>query len=231
MGLNYIWDLMIKANNSGIAKRDIRFAQASVYSPYMELSLENMNALTVEREIEINPYYRFDSIFDGLFHPNYEGDMELRQQLFDIIVHFLADMDLTQGMNKREFYIRFVLRDMENGVFGENVKKQIMTFTREERDIVAVNLLQLYESGEALHLLKDTMRKIFKRSTIYVNCDSSDKLLFYIGQEETAQSRAKVELIRNIFLPVRFSTELYWVHHFGIIGVEDTMRMDRTALI
>lgn len=229
--MNYIWDLMIKAQRSGMEKRDIRFVPASVYSPYMELSLENLNEAVVSPEVQVNPYYRFDAIFGGLFHPDYTEDLELRNQLFDIIVHYLAEIDLTQGMNKREFYIRLAARDIEEGAFGENVRKQFRHFSGEERDIVAVNVLQLYETGEALHLLRDTMRKIFPRSTIYVNCDAKDKLLFYIGEEETAATRARVELIVNLFLPIRFSTELYWRHHFGIFGVDETMRLDHTALI
>ncbi|MNG29336.1 hypothetical protein D3C84_1147480 [compost metagenome] len=74
------------------------------------------------------------------------------------------------------------------------------------------------------------MRKVFKRSTIYAICEEKDELILYVGQEETVESRGKVELILDLFLPVRFRTELYWSRHFGILGVEDTMRLDTMAL-
>ncbi|WP_236338162.1 iron-dependent peroxidase [Paenibacillus plantiphilus] len=230
MGLNYIWDLIIKSERAGIAKRDISFAVAEVYSPYMELSLESLNARTAERRVELNPYYRFDHIFDGMFDINNDEDVELREQLFDILIHFLADIDLTQGLNKREFYIRFALRDLENGAYGDKVMRSIGLFGREERDMIALNLLRLYETGEAVYLLKDTMRKVFKRSTIYANCEEKDELLVYVGQEETEEARAKVGLIMDIFLPVRFHVEFYWNRHFGILGLEDTMRQDGIAM-
>ncbi|HBZ79228.1 MULTISPECIES: iron-dependent peroxidase [Brevibacillus] len=230
MGVNYIWDLVIKARRAGVAKRDITFQAAKVYSPYMELSQEAINAKTVDKTVEVNPFYRFDDIFRELFDVNYTDEPELRHVLFDIVIHLLADIDLVQGMNKREYYIRFVLRDLEAGLFGKRTADHIRLFTQEEREIIAGNLLRLYETGEAVYLLRDTMRKIFPRSTIYANCEEKDELLLYVGQEETAAARARLELIKDIFLPVRFQTEVYWRNHFGILDVEETMQIDSMAM-
>ena len=228
--MNCIWDLLIKAERSGIEKILLQFTLAKVFSPYMELSLENLNAKEVDQIIEINPYYRFYEIFRDLFDPNIETDVELRNSLFDVLIHFLAEIDLMQGMNKREYYIRFLQQDLEAGVFGSSVKDNIYLFTKEERVMIASNLLRLYETGEAVYLLKDTTKKVFTRSTIYANCEEKDELLFYIGQAETPIARAKIELIKDLFLPVRFSTELYWSYHFGIMEVEETMQVDYIAL-
>jgi hypothetical protein len=230
VGLNYIWDLVIKADWSGLERKDLTFAAAKVFSPYMELSPEALNAAVVERRVEVNPYYRFYDIFRDLFDVNNHEEVELRNTLFDIAIHLLAELDVMQGMNKQEYYIRFVLRDLEAGLFGSRVKEGLVLFNREEQEIIAANVLRLYETGEALYLLRDTMRKLFKQSTLYANCEEKEELLFYIGKEETKAVRAKVELVRELFLPARFHTELYWSDHFGIIGVEETMKQDHIAL-
>ncbi|WP_202113496.1 iron-dependent peroxidase [Paenibacillus sp. MMS18-CY102] len=228
--MNYIWDLMIRAANAGMDKRDITFVPARSYSPYMELSLQNLNASAAETVVEVNPYYRFEHIFSAWLDPNVEEYDELRYQLFDLIMHQLADIDIVQGMSRQEYYIQFILRDMEEGAYGVRVSERIGMFNQLERDGIAANLLGLYQTGEALYWLKNTMRKVFKRSTIYAICEEKDELILYVGQEETVESRAKVELILDLFLPVRFRTELYWSRHFGILGVEDTMRLDTMAL-
>ncbi|MCM3340831.1 iron-dependent peroxidase [Paenibacillus sp. MER TA 81-3] len=230
MGVNYIWDLIIKAEQSGLNVNNIRFAPAKVYSPYMELSLEDLNARTVEQQVEVNPYYRFYDLFKDMFDINNEEDVELRNTLFDIVLHFLTGIDRVQGMNRREYYIKFVLRDMEEGRFGARVSEGIKLFDREEREAIAGNVLRLYETGEAVYLLKDTLRDIFRCSTIYANCEDKDELLFYVGQEETDTARAKLELIKELFLPARFHTEVYWRDHFGIIDVDDTMRLGGISL-
>ncbi|MET3210161.1 UNVERIFIED_CONTAM: hypothetical protein ABIC26_003109 [Paenibacillus sp. PvR008] len=228
--MNYIWDLLMRAKEQELDVNSFRFVPAVSYSPYMELSLTELNTSELEQVVEINPYYRFYSIFRDLFPPDAEEYLELRESLFDIMIHFLAEMDLYQGMNRREYHIRFVQRDIGNGIFGPNVKESFTQLNREEQDAIAEGLLRLYETGEAVHLLKETMRRVFHRSIIYTNCEEKDELLIYIGQEETQLSRIKADLILDLFLPARFTIELYWTRHFGILDADPTMKIDAIAL-
>lgn len=228
--MNYIWDLVIKAKNGGIQQKDLYFMPAAVYSPYMELSYEDLNTQWVDSTIEINPYYRFHSIFYQLLDVNVSENEELRKTLFDIVVHLLADIDVMHGMSKREYYIRFLIKDIEMGVFGEEVKLHFTYFQQLEKEIVANHVLRIYETGEKIFLLKETISQLFPRSTVYANCNERDEILIYIGQKETEEARAKIELILALFLPVLFHVELYWQYHFGIIEIEETMMIDRIAL-
>ncbi|WP_427181565.1 iron-dependent peroxidase [Paenibacillus sp. TC-CSREp1] len=228
--MNYIWDLIIRAKRNGMDMREVTFVPARVYSPYMEISHTDLNASSVEGFIEINPYYRFFDIFRDLFDINNEEQLELRQALFDLVIHFLADMDLMQGMNKREYYIRFILKDMHSGIYGDRVRRRLALFEQEEQEVIACNMLRLYDTGEAVHLLRNTLVRMFPRSILYANCEEKDELLLYIGQVEQAEAKEKLELILELFLPVRFDTEIYWQHHFGILDVDYTMTQDGIAL-
>ncbi|WP_431087441.1 iron-dependent peroxidase [Paenibacillus sp. 8b26] len=228
--MNYVWDLLMRAKEQELDVNSFRFVPAVSYSPYMELSFTELNTSELEQVVEINPYYRFYSIFRDLFPPDAEEYLELRESLFDIMIHFLAETDLYQGMNRREYHIRFVQRDIGNGIFGPKVSESFAQLNREEQDAIAEGLLRLYETGEAVHLLKETMRRVFHRSIIYTNCEEKDELLIYIGQEETQLSRIKADLILDLFLPARFTIELYWTRHFGILEADPTMKIDAIAL-
>jgi len=228
--MNYIWDLLIKAENEGMRKQAIQFTTATSYSPYMELSNEMINAQTIEHTVEVNPYYRYYEIFKDLFPPEDVGEDEFKTIFFDVILHFLAEIDLVQGMNKREYYLRFIVKDIEDGVFGSNAKKNMKWFTKAEQVQLALNMLRMYETGDEIYLLKDTMRKLFKDCMIYIRSDEKDELLIYIGQQQCESTQSKVELILELFLPIRFQTEIYWKQHFGIIEVEETMRLDHIVL-
>lgn len=230
MGVNYIWDLLIKAESNGLRKQDVQFIPAASYSPYMELSHEMINEQTVDEVVEVNPYYRYYEIFKDLFPPESDGEEELKNPLFDVVLHFLADIDLRQGMNKQEFYVQFFLKDIEAGSFGKDVKDKMTWFTKVEKEQIATNMLKLYQTGDEIYLLKDTMRKLFKGCVIYLKPDVKDELLIYVGQEKCEMIQSKVELIQEIFLPLRFQTEIYWKQHFGIMDAEETMRMDQIAL-
>ncbi|MEK4114938.1 iron-dependent peroxidase [Paenibacillus sp. FSL W8-0919] len=229
MGVNYIWDFMIEAERSGWEKRDVVFEAARIFSPYMELSPYELNA-SIEQRVEMNPLYRFDDILGGLADMNLDADTELREALFDIVVHFLADIDRMQGMNRREFYIQFVLRDIREGRFGKRIQEHIQLFGREEQEWIARNVLQLHETGEALHWYKDTLRMAFPSCIVYSNCETQDEIIAVLGVSETPEGRCRADLIRDLFLPLRFHLELYWERHFGIIGIGDTMAIGSTAL-
>ncbi|MNC60287.1 hypothetical protein D3C75_1101560 [compost metagenome] len=135
-----------------------------------------------------------------------------------------------QGMNKREYYISFVLRDIESGLYGTGVKTWMSLFTKEEQEVIAEGILRMYDTGESLQLLKSVVRSIFPRSTIYVNSEEKDEMLFYIGRKKSERSSGKLQLLMTLFLPVRFQTQVYWDCHFGIIEADDTMIQDRIAM-
>ncbi|MFJ8462013.1 MULTISPECIES: iron-dependent peroxidase [Lysinibacillus] len=230
MAMNYIWDLLIKAEDEGLSKKDIYFNLAKTYSPYMELSPQLLNAQYVEQHVEVNPYYRYFEIFNNLFHPDNTTNIEFRDYLFDIALHFLAEIDRMQGMNKREFFIRFILKEIEANVFGNLVRDNIHAFTKKEQEIVVLNMLRLYQTGEEIYLLKDTLKRLFKHCIIYVKSEEQDELLLYIPQKQTEQNQRKVQLVQEIFLPIGFHIEVYWQYHFGIMDAEETMKLDRIVL-
>lgn len=228
--MNYIWDYVIAAKQQGIEKEEITFLPAEDYSPYMELSPELLNSSHVSKEVEVNPYYRFYDMFKDLFHPDAVVDEEFRNVLFDIVIHLLAEIDLMQGMNKREYYTRFVLKDLERGVLGKNIQQSLSLFTEEEKEIIALNILRLYETNKELYLFIDTIKKIFKNSIIYVKSEEKEELLLYVGVKKTQISQQKLQLIQEIFLPIHFHVKLFWNYHFGMIDVDETMKINKIAL-
>ncbi len=228
--MNYVWDVIILARRLGVDLKNINFIAAKSYSPYMELSFKYINGTAYEGDIEVNPYYRFYEIFKDLFNINNTEDVELRETLFDILMHFLSDIDTYAGMSKREFYKRFLLKDLNSGLFGSDLKEKMQLFSKDEQDILAHNIIKLYISGDMLYLFKDTLRRIFKNPTVYVNYEAKDELLIYIREERTDLNEAKMEFIKEIFLPIKFRTEIYWNYHFGIIGVDETMIIGNIAL-
>lgn len=127
----------------------------------MELSPQLLNAQQLEQQVEVNPYYRYYEIFKNLFHPDNVNDLELRQYFLDFVLHFLAEIDRMQGMNKREFSIQFILREIDANVFGNTVRDNMHAFTKKEKEMVVLNILRLYQTGDEIYLLKDTMKRLF----------------------------------------------------------------------
>lgn len=224
--MNYIWELAIKAKNQGYNENDIYFKKGDKFSPYMELSMENLNEKDILSEIEINPYYRYYNIFHELFSPDFIENKEIIEVIHDLTIHHLKDIDLFMGMSKREYYINFIINDLKNGIFGEYVKEKLSFFSNYELKIVANNLLNLFVTGEGVYLLKDTIKKIFTNTYIFSNAAERDEVIFFLRTKETKEKSEKISVIKYLFLPFKYTVLIYWEHIFGIIGIDELMKND-----
>ena len=223
--MNYIWELAINAVNRDMDPDTVFYRCGRPFSGYMELSFSEMNETEISTEVEINPFYRYHSIFKELFHPDFDEGVEVVDTVHDLAIHHLKDIDVLMGMGRREYYIRFVIGDMHGGRFGEYVRENIHVLTRGEQKIVADNLLSLYTTAECIHLLKDTIGKVFTNSYILLNTEEKDEIVCFLRTRETAEKTAKMEFIKYLFLPFKCDVLIYWDRMFGIIGVPDLMEM------
>ena len=225
--MNYIWELAVGAKNKGMSDEDIFFKIGRPFSGYMELSFTDLNEKNIYDEIEINPYYRYYEIFKNLFHPNFLENEEVIEVMHDLLIHHLKDIDVLMGMNKREYYIKFILADINKGIYGNYIKEKIKSFDNNEKYIICGNILNLDITGEAIFLLRDTIRRIFTKTYIFSNADEKDEIVFYLRTKRTKEKEEKIEVIKYLFLPFKCSVEIYWENMFGVLEVNELMRIDR----
>lgn len=231
--MNYIYNMLLKADEQNVKREKIKFKQAEIFSPYMEMAFEeiNFNGIPKNQEVEINSFYRFEGIFKEIFDINFKENIELRNTLFDILIHYLAGLDLKSGLSKKEFYKIFLLRDIENNVFGESLKSNIECFNKEEKDIFLNGLITLYETGTSLELFKNVLSRIFRYSTVYLSKDAPKDIYIYLSEYKNESFEGKVNSIIDTFLPVNMNSFLFWDKHFGIIGEENVMKSDEIVMV
>ncbi len=231
--MSYIWNCLLKAEEMGIDKNKIEFVNAEICSPYMEVSFEDLNTkvLPEDNKIEVNIYYRFYEIFKELFDINYEEDKEIRNVLLDIILHFLGKLDLKSGISKKELYKKFILQDIKNKVFGENLANNINAFNKRELDSVLDGILTLYTTGTSLYLFRKVLTSVFKDSSIYASKDNVKKIYIYLAEKRDSLKISKIQGIIDTFLPINNETLIFWDKHFGIVGVDSTMIIDNMIMV
>ena len=217
--MNYIYDIFLKADEQNVNREKIRFKQAKVFSPYMEIAFDEINFTDIPRDkqIEINSFYRFQEIFQELFDSNFEENIELRNTLFDILIHYLGEMDLKSGLSKNEF--------------GKDLNTNIDFFNKEEKDIFLNSLITLYKTGTSLELFNKVLVKIFKYSTIYLSKDAPKDIYIYLSEYKNETFEGKINAIVDTFLPVNMTSFLFWDKHFGIIGQEKTMNINEIMMV
>lgn len=231
--MNYIWEVLLKADKQKLQRKKIKFKKSEICSPYMEIAFEDLNStlLPEDNVIEVNECYRFYDIFKDLFNINVQESKELREVLLDILLHYLGELDLKRGICKEGFYKEFLMRDIMNEVFGHTLAENINCFENKECDAFLNGLITLYKTGVSLQLFNKILRKIFKNSVVYSNKEQPKRIYIYLDEIKTKESEKKIEIIIGTFLSIDMKPLILWDRHFGILGFDNTMKNGEIVMI
>lgn len=230
--VKYLWEVFLKAKEQGISREHIQFLIAKSYSAYIEVSdaFLNQNELEEGLQIEVNPYYRFYDIFKELNQPEMREFPSLRKSLANLIFHLLAENDSLSGMTKEEYYKKLLYRDIRCGAFGKDVAESVGLFGRKDREIILSGLLRQYQTGSSLDIFKDMIEALIPENIVYHSNENFYEILVYVGVKKEKNVAAKMEFLVKMFVDLPYHVDIYYEYHFGIIGVEPTMKIDEIAL-
>lgn len=231
--MNYIWNVLLQAKKEKIDFNDLSFIPAEYYSPYMEIAFDDINCTKIadNRKVEVNYWYRFYDIFKDLFNINNKEDIELREVLFDVIMHFLGELDLMSGINKEYFYKQLLLKDINNNIYGEFLKENIKVFSIDELNYFLDGLINQYKCNTSLLLLRKVTKSIFKSCIIYISKEKPKEIYVFLGEKYSEEKLKKINMILEVFMTINMKPLIFWDKHFGIMGVEDTMILDNMVMV
>ncbi len=229
--MNYAWEAVLQAEKNKGDRNKLRFVEASTPSPYMEVSVLNLNQESPEDDrVEINPLYRLADVFGTLFDRNIAGMEQTREQLFDICLHYLVQLDLREGLSKEDFYCRLASDDIKEGRYGARTAYRFALFEKAEQKRIVRSYLQLLKTGNYLEEFRRILTQLYPYACIYENNETAYELLIYLGIKETETERERVAFLREMFLPIQENVHWFYEHHFGIIGVDETMALDEMVI-
>ena len=234
--MNFIWDIVLQAAKDDLASQQLFFEPAEHFSPYIEQSFPCINQPHVDDvEIEINPLMRFSSIFEYILHPDvtllvFPEQRQFIAYYFDMVTHILAEIDLCHGMTKREFYIRRVRLELLNGVFGDVAREGMEQLKRESQLAIADELLKVMEVGSSIESFCHIAKQIFEGCLIYQSRAHPQRLFIYLGKKRDDRLQKQWRLLRETFVPLDVEIREFWSEHFGILEVDETMRLDQIAI-
>lgn len=225
--INKIWEpyLSLLQQDGDLSK--LRYSvKGNHVSPYLELQAEsiygNGNYNDGQAHLDVNPYVRFFNIFDPLLTPDDMGYEEFTKSLSDVLLHYLADLDIKMGMCRHDFYISLIVRDMEQGAFGG--LEDLQAFTRMEKRETAGWLLQFYRTGEGPSILSRAVGELLPDCEVYIR--EGEEFVFYMRQPWDAFDNHKLKYLIHLFLPLSCSCTVHWTKTYGVIGYEGTMPLE-----
>lgn len=229
--MNYVWEGVLEAEKEGKDREELRFVEAVNPSPYMELSMTDINLKAPEQKtIEVNPLYRLKPVFGQLFDRNITGMRKLRDIFFDVCVHYVVQLDLREGLSREDYFNEMIRGDILNGSYGRKAREGFLLFGKEGQKTVSRFYLQLLTTGNYKETFKRAVVKLYPRAIVYEENERDKELLVYLGVKETEEERGRAGFLQEMFLPMQETVYFFYENHFGIIGVDETMELDEMVL-
>ena len=117
--MNYAWEAVLLAEQNGRDRGSLRFVEAVTPSPYIEVSVTDLNTGEPEGDrVEINPLYRLGDVFGRLFDRNTDQMVQTRALFFDVCMHYITQLDLREGLSKEDYHHSLLADDIRAGRYG-----------------------------------------------------------------------------------------------------------------
>lgn len=204
--MSYIWKDYSDQNTFRIAYEG--------FCPYLEIyNDENKN------DIKVNVLIRFADIFKDMnFFEQHSG--------FDnILLHFLAQLDLQKGIYKSTIETMIIREDIEKGLYGKNVKNMFDSIDIKKQEIILKYILKDVKNKQKRLIFVDVVKEIFKNSC-FIYSKSTDKFILHIGDTKNCERKIIIDLLKELFLDVFFDLYITWENGIGIIDLDETMIID-----
>ena len=229
--MNFLWDIALKAQQQGKREEELLFCQAREYSPFYEQAFSYLNETKVEEAvIELNLLVRFAEIFQYILAEDNRQYPEFEKYLIDAALHMILHADIYHGVSKRDIYIRKLTQEIENGTYWKRAAEEFKLIPFEKRSRIATLVLNQIQTGASVMTFRRALIVLFPNAVLYQIKADRKKLLLYLKMDKNKTDERMLQLIEDMFLPVSYHLRVFWKYHFGIIGVDDTMKIDEIAI-
>lgn len=229
--MNFLWDIALKAQQQGKKEEELLFCQAREYSPFYEQAFSYLNETKVEEAvIELNLLVRFTEIFQYILAEDNRQYPEFEKYLIDAALHMILHADIYHGVSKRDIYIRKLTQEIENGTYWKRAAEEFKLIPFEKRSRIATLVLNQIQTGASVMTFRRALLVLFPNAVLYQIKADRKKLLLYLKMDKNKTDERMLQLIEDMFLPVSYHLRVFWKYHFGIIGVDDTMKIDEIAI-
>lgn len=229
--MNCVWEVVLKAKKSGYGLEELIFINSQSPSPYTESSFDFLNSDTVEdREIEINPLYRFATQLGEIFLPDVVGYENVRAMFLDVMLHYVAIWDLRSGGDKKELRAMYILNEIQEGRFLKSIRETLLDLELNKAKRIIFCLIDLYKCKDYITIFRKALKELYPKANLYIHSENLRKLILFTGVDKTKKDMERIEMLKELFLPISYETDIFWKYHFGIVGVKESMKIGKMAL-
>ena len=229
----YIWSILQDYFENDEKRKQINFfVPESRIGAYFEVNNDVIsNNKTVDNKVPVNPYLRFEGLIIEKSENDKNREIILKESLNNLYFHLFGNVDLMEGLNAYDIILNFIINDVQNGKFGEEVQNYFKYLNKKEKRIIAKYIKKYYEEDSSFNIFLRAFKEVFSDSIVYRDKTKLRNFLLYINSEKTKNNRMKVKVLSSFFIPFEYKVRVMWKYHVGVIGVEETLQIEEMLII
>lgn len=191
-------------------------------SPYMEMAFESAKTNYV------NPMLRFSDIFYDVDQLRKSGTLK-SDAIENIFFHILINMDKLKGLDYKQIHLNYMEECLERGFWGTHAKAEYSFWNaKDQRILLEALYLHVTECAENSFLW--AVGRLYKKYSMIYEADK-EVFYLYIGEKKTEYGEKKLGLLIELLWSIGTELEVIWEYHYGLLGTEPTMHIDKITMM
>ena len=190
------------------------------------LTMEN----TPKKESKINSFRGRDSIVEEK-KGNISVLKKFKKNIENNAINYLQELDFVSGTTVIDVICEKISEDIKKGILGISLKKYFLLLNSEEQQYIA--LLIYNEKINNVNCMKNFrlgIKYFFIDSLIYRQKSEKNKIIVYINKQKNKVNIAKIKILELLFLELGMELKVFWQNHFGVVNVDETVKIDEIAV-
>ena len=190
------------------------------------LTMEN----TPKKESKINSFRGRDSIVEEK-KGNISVLKKFKKNIENNAINYLQELDFVSGTTVIDVICEKISEDIKKGILGISLKKYFLLLNSEEQQYIA--LLIYNEKINNVNCMKNFrlgIKYFFIDSLIYRQRSEKNKIIIYINKPKNRSNIAKIKTLELLFLELGMELKVFWQNHFGVVNVDETVKIDEIAV-
>ena len=147
------------------------------------------------------------------------------------VINYLRELDFISGTTVIDVICEKISKEIKNEVLGKKLKKYFFQLNREEQEYISLLVYnQQINSVNCMKNFKIGVQYFFYDSIIYKEKKQKNKIIIYINKEKSKENTTKLKILELLFLEFGLELKVFWENHFGVVSVDETVKIDEIAV-
>lgn len=122
-------------------------------------------------------------------------------------------------------------QEIRSGIYGKENRELFDELDSRRQDKLCYYICKMIHSHANVMLYSRCVTDLLEKGIVYFHIAKPETLLIYVGCSKNTRDSRLLTLIDHMLLPLPYNTQIFWEHHFGVIGRAETLQYGAVQII